>query len=310
MTKDKENTTKNIFQTNRNETSTQIKLESDIGSNIGSNIGNVDNSTKLSKGREPKGNVQVDISGTYFFKDSGSRDSCIIGTDVYNDLVSEYANALVGGVKACLLVLNIPGTLIDSSGKTKTVEIIGRGAFSACGWESGGYGITKKVKVPRQVKVIKFYGIGRMYDLEVFEFESGSKLEIIDDHGLHAVGFNTGNNPSKRNGTLILPSTLLSVGPDGIFQSNLFDTVIYCGSHLLNNESALEYNVLPKTMVMVAAQYTSNGNIFGRSPNKNHQIVTEVSCSILSGNLMYSLRVQVGTCRILLPWIFTLISVM
>lgn len=225
---------------------------------------------------EIESDVQVDESGAYNIKDSGSEESLLIGTDVYDKgNASQYANAFVEGITACPEVLEIPGILTDLSGKSKPVEIIGSGAFICCAKKSKN-GKTKRLKVPRQVKIIKHAGFAGMNDSEAFEIEAGSVLETIEDHALENIGRNTvKNDPSKRTGTLILPSTLTSVYKDGFFCCNLFHTIFYYGFHLLNNHSTLEYEVSPKTLVKVTSQYPSGQNIFNRGPNRGAETEAE-----------------------------------
>lgn len=251
--------------------------------------------------KERASDVQIDKSGVYNFKASGIGDSYLIGTDYYETDQQTWANALVGGLAACPEVLNIPGELTDKNGMRKPVEIIGMGAFSACGNYDRWNGKTKRLKVPRQVKIIKEKGLAGLNDLESFEIEAGSQLEIIEEEGMTYIGSRTGQSDGKRTGILILPSTLYSVYGFGIWNCNLFHTVIYCGSHVLSNSTTLEWSVKKDTVVKVKDIYPSGKKIFNRlTPDRSNPIATDVTCSIMSGDLKYSLPKICSTpsCRI------------
>lgn len=71
---------------------------------------------------------------------------------------------------------------------------------------------------------------------------------------------------ARLRGTLVLLSTLSSVAVNGIWRCNLFNVIIYCGSHYLSKSCELEYGVSVEIDVKVTNQYPANTDIFGRSP--------------------------------------------
>lgn len=212
----------------------------------------------------------------YNFKDSGSGESWLIGTDFYEDNDDQWGNAYKKMTAGCPENLVVPAILTDSNGQTKPVEIIGRGAFSGCGCTKNcvSMGKTKRITVPRQVKVIKYYAFGFMHYLEAFELEPGSELEVMETGSLMKVGIFL-KIPEYRTKTLILPSTLYSVDDDGIYWSDIFHTIFYCGSHLFSNSSDLESAYLPATVVKVTSQYPPNEKIFQRVPERTPETEEE-----------------------------------
>lgn len=235
--------------------------------------------------KEKASDAQIDKTGVYNIKDSRIGDSWLLGKDYFdNSNSATYANAYVNGMSACTENIITPSTLTDKSGKTKLVEIIGQGAYAWC--SDYNRGKAKGIKVSKHVKIIKERAFAGMHTLESFEFEAGSVLETIEEHGLSAIGYSTGQSLGKRNATLILPYTLSSVHIDGILNCNIFHTVIYCGSHFLSNYSKLEDGVSPNTTVMVTSRYPKGQKIFERSPNRNSQTETEAEGECMKMNFL------------------------
>lgn len=224
--------------------------------------------------------VQIDESGVYNFKESGIGNNWLIGTDVDSIDTSNFANAFKNGVSACPENLTIPRTLTSVSGETKAVAAIGQWAFYRCG-DKSYKGSTRRVTVTRQVMVIKYAGLGRMDAVESFVIEAGSRLETIEQAGLHWIGADIGVNDESKRGTLILPSTLFNVSQHGIHYCNLFKAIIYCGSNPLTNPSDLE-NDISDTLVKVTNQYPAETLIFGRSPDTNSPGEVQNICDLIS----------------------------
>lgn len=210
----------------------------------------------------------------YNFKLSEFGNSWLIGTDSTGS-----GNAFLNGLSDCPENLIIPKTLIDEKGEEKKVEVIGQWAFNACG--CGGchpiLGITKKLTITQNVKVIKRYGLGWMFSLESFIIEPGSVLEKIEEHGLDGIGkYTLRDNPTFKRGILTLPYTLSSVDIDGIYQCDLFNIIIYCGPHPLDVPCELETtSISAKTGVNVTNDYPNKINLFSRTPNRSPEAEEE-----------------------------------
>lgn len=242
---------------------------------------------KIKATSSPSGKVLIDKSGLYQYKDLGEGRGLLIGTDVYRD-ASDYANAFPKGVSDCPEDLIIPRTLKDQKGVTKPVEVIGQAAFCSCACylSCSTKGKTRRLTLTKQVKVIKYYGLGWMHELEHFSIEPGSVLETVEKWGLHWIGGNTATIDPSRRITLVLPSTLSSVYEHGIFDCSIFDTIIYCGPYALTNNSDLEVNVA-SIIVKVTSQYPSGKNIFGRKADRSSANLVQDDCMRMSGNICH-----------------------
>lgn len=210
----------------------------------------------------------------YNFGDSGDGKSWLLGDDTEN-----WTNAFIGGNKMCPKDITVPRSLTNMERVTRPVEVIGRYAYYTCGHPSYA-AETRTVLVTKQVKVIKSFGFGNMYNVETFRFEDGNTLETIEARGLHYIGFKTGQNDANKRGIFTLPSSITSVASDGIYACNLFNTIIYCGSLYLANSSDLEYvysGTIEDTKVMVTNLYSAN-LIFNRTAYKSSDYEVIESC--------------------------------
>lgn len=204
--------------------------------------------------------VADEALGFYFTWESNKK-VWTIGRDI-----DDTANAVIAGKDDCPAIIEIPRNF-SYEGYSGPVEIVGRKAFNWCARHS--YYLTHTVFVTKQVKVIRYLGFGAMNYLKNFTIEPGSQLEVIEGSGLHAIGSVAQSSLSK---VLMLPSSLYSIGVNGIYYCNSFTDVIYCGTNdLSENSSILNTGDTPIIDLRVSIYYPSN-SLLGRTVNRSENI--------------------------------------